>query len=72
MPNDKTAVTYFVPDNPQTARTTRGRLHERVADLTAQVAEGYASDWPDYMKRIGHIAGLREAIAIFDQAEKEE
>jgi hypothetical protein len=38
---------------------------------TVALADGFVADWPDYMKRVGFIAGLNEAIAMCEQAEKE-
>jgi hypothetical protein len=36
-----------------------------------ELSEANVVDWPDYMKRVGFITGLNEAIAMCEQAEKE-
>lgn len=55
------AVHYFAPDHPALSNTVRVRIEKRIAELSTQVAEGYAADWGDYRERAGVIKGLREA-----------
>lgn len=58
-------------NHPDLARTLRARIAKRQAELAAQVSTGYATDWADYNKRTGIIAGLKEAIDLCEQAEKD-
>jgi hypothetical protein len=66
------AFRLYAAEHPQLARTLRGKLEQRRAELIIQLGEGYAADWPNYKERSGHIAGLKEAIEICEQAEREQ
>jgi len=65
------AVHYFAPDHPALANTVRMRLKKRIDELTAQMAEGYVSDWADYKERVGVLRGLREAVDISAEIDEE-
>lgn len=66
------AVQYFVPDNPVVAKNTRTKIETELASRREQLSTGAASDWGDYQKRVGVCDGLKEAIAILDDVEKEQ
>ncbi len=65
------AVRIFALDHPQVARTLRGRLMKRQADLVTQLGVGNAEDFADYKARVGVIKGLQEAVEMCEQANKE-
>lgn len=67
----ESAVRYFVPDHPQTARTLLGKLNELRAKKAQAVVDGYSQDWSDYRYRVGEIKALTEAIDICEQDEQE-
>lgn len=56
------AVHFFAPEHPALAHTVRAKLETQRAKLVAEVADGFASDWPDYRQRVGIIKGIDEAI----------
>lgn len=65
------AFRLYAAEHPQLARTLRAKLEHRRAELIIQLGEGFAGDWADYKERSGVIKGLKEAIDICEQAEKE-
>lgn len=66
------AVRYFVPDGSRLPRGLRGKLMARQAELVGAIAAGSAMDYADYRYRAGTIAGMKEAIDICEQLEKDE
>ena len=48
----------------------RKDIAERIADATASLANGAASDFADYRFRCGRIAALNEALEAADEARK--
>lgn len=66
-----TAVQYFVPENPQVARTTQQRLAEHLQDEMHQLASGLASDWGDYQRRVGRVQAFQISIRTYDEAKSE-
>lgn len=72
MASDPVAFRTIAIDAPYAAQTIKKRLIERKHELGAQIAAGYAKDWPDYKERIGALRGLDEAIAIAEDMEKKE
>lgn len=66
------AFRTFAVDPPYAARTIRKELQKDIITHTQQIAEGYAKDWPDYQNRVGFIQGLRHAVGICDDMEKQE
>lgn len=66
------AFRTFALDPPYAVQTLRKQLIERQADLTMQLAGGYAKDWGDCCRRVGEIAGLTTAIAICDDMQKQQ
>lgn len=66
------SVRFFIPDNATRARNLRNKLELRKAELSANIANGLAQDWPDYKLRVGEIRGISEAIDLCIQAEKDE
>ncbi len=65
------ALRLFALDHPHVARTLRGKLMKRQAELVAQIGAGLAEDFPDYKGRVGVIRGLQEAIDLCEQTNKE-
>jgi hypothetical protein len=70
--SDHSAVRYFVPDGSRLPRGLHGRLVARQGEIIEPVITGQASDWADYRHRVGVIAGMKEAIEICEEMEKEE
>ena len=69
---DRTAVQYFVPENPNLTRTLRGKLHEHMQKLSEALVKSYGiKDFPDYQRRVGVIEGLNTALTLCDEADKE-
>lgn len=66
------AFRTYALDTPQTARTLRARLIKMRDDLSGQVVERYAKDWPDYCSRTGVIEGITIAIGVCEEVTKEE
>jgi hypothetical protein len=64
-------IRFFAPEHPELPRTLRDALQLRIRELGEQITGGYASDWADYRRRVGHLNGLRDAMAICAQLEKE-
>lgn len=69
MSNQPSAVRLFAPEHPALSRTVHGKLEKRRAELSVQITDGYASDWPDYRQRVGVIKGIDEAIQFCIEAE---
>jgi aspartate/tyrosine/aromatic aminotransferase len=72
MPVVDDAFRTFAVDPPYAARTIRKTLNNTIVAHTEQIASGYAKDWADYQNRVGFINGLRHAIEICDEMEKQE
>jgi len=66
-----TAFRFYAPEHPELAHTLVAKLSQAIGPLAEQVADGFASDYPDYKERIGVIKGLKQAIAICKEAENE-
>ncbi len=66
------AIRYFTPDRARTARTLREKLMARQTELAGFILAGAPVDFPDFRHRLGQIEGLREAIDICEQMEKDE
>jgi hypothetical protein len=49
----------------------KARVIEDIADRASQLANGSASDWPDYQRRVGFIKGLERVQAIIDEMTEE-
>lgn len=62
-------IRVSVHDNPLLPRTVRGRLQQLGAEKANALI--YAQDWADYKQRVGEIAGIKEALAICDEIEKD-
>lgn len=60
--NPSSAVRFYSPEHPALAHTVRGKLEVRRAKLSAEITDGFSSDWPDYRQRVGVIKGIDEAI----------
>lgn len=65
------AVRLYAPDHPALANTVAAKLQKEIQTHGNQLAEGYAKDWPDYQARIGFIKGLKRAIEMCQEADKE-
>jgi len=61
----------FALDHPQVARTLRGKLGKRRAELIELLAKGNAEDYADYRNRVGVLSGLDEAMQICEAVEAE-
>lgn len=64
-------ITYAL-DHPLSARTIRQKIEKQRQELTAQINEGYAKDWPDYKLRVGQLEGLKLAVQICEDVEMKE
>ena len=62
MTDRPSAIRLFASEHPALARTVRGKLEKRRAELATQVADGFANDWANYRERVGAIKGIDEAI----------
>jgi hypothetical protein len=67
----KQAVQYFVPDHPGSLRKAAARIQSAIDDNRLQLSGGYATDWADYKRRVGFLAGMEHAIAMLAESEKE-
>jgi hypothetical protein len=72
MAADQSAVRYFVPDGTRLPRGLRLRLLERQGEIASGFVNGCAKDFADYRFYVGKIQGIKEAIDICDQMEKDE
>ena len=61
---------FYEKDHPALANSLAGRLRLQEKEHVGQLAEGLASDWPDYKERCGYLRALRDAIAICEEAQK--
>lgn len=68
----ESAVRYFVPEGSRLPQGWHAELLARYAELAGYLARGAGVDFADYRHRVGHLDGLREAIDICEQLEKEE
>ena len=69
--NDRpSAVRLYASDHPALTNTVRAKLMKRRAELIVGILES-TQDWPDFALRRGAIAGIDEAIAMCEQAEKD-
>lgn len=60
----------YAIEHPASSRTLLGKLEElRREELTKLVS---ATDWPNYQKRLGVIEGLRVAMTLCEDIEKQE
>ncbi len=62
----------FIPDRPQFISKTRAKLMARQNELVGFILAGAPVDFPDFRHRLGQVEGLREAIEICEQMEKDE
>lgn len=62
----------YALDTPRAARTLYAKLKTQRDQMSSQVADGYAKDWPDYCRRIGVIEGLQLAMDLSDATAKED
>lgn len=37
-------------------------LDQRISELQTELGNGNAADFPEYMRRVGHIEGVRDAL----------
>ncbi len=58
-------------DTPRVARTIRGKLEKRKAELADFIVHGQIMDWADYKRRVGVLEGIDEALRVCDDIEKE-
>jgi hypothetical protein len=65
------AVRFYSEDHPALARTLRVKLDQYRDTLITALGDGLAQDFADYRYRAGKIAGLKDAIDLCEQAEKE-
>lgn len=65
-------VAVYGLDDHRLPATVRRRLAARLAELSAQLADGNAEDWADYKARVGHLRGLSDAIDICTEIEREQ
>lgn len=66
------AFRHYALESPETVRTLRERLRKRAEELASPIIQGVAQDWADYRQRVGVIQGLSEAVALLDDAMKED
>lgn len=64
-----TSIRVSITDHGRLPPTLCGRLEQRRAALVEGLS--FASDWPDFKQRLGVIAGLKEALEICEQIEKD-
>ena len=65
------AFTIHAVDTPRVARTIRGKLERRRAELAEFIVQGTVMDWADYKRRVGVLEGIDEALRVCDDIEKE-
>lgn len=53
------------------AQVAAQMIAERVDGISEEIASGQLQDYAAYLRHTGRIAGLREAIEIFEEAEKQ-
>lgn len=58
-------------DSPQTFTTVRKRLTEAEANHIKNICSGTAKDWGESQRRQGRLEGVREAIAVLNDVERE-
>ena len=63
------AVRLFAPDHPALAIKLRQRLEERRRDLFERIAS--SPTWDDFRWNQGRLIGLKDAIEIAEDIEKE-
>lgn len=63
---------YFVPEGSRMPQGWRAKLVNRYNELSGYLAHGAAPDFPDYRYRVGQLEGLRQAMEICAELEKEE
>ena len=52
-------------------RLLEERIEERITDLSNQLGQGSATDYPSYRQTVGQIQGLRDALKISEDADRE-
>jgi hypothetical protein len=52
-------------------RLLEERIEERITDLSNQLGYGSAVDYPNYRQSVGQIQGLRDALKISEDADRE-
>lgn len=67
----QSAVSFFSLDNPRLSRTLKARLQEEIDRQAVLIISGNAPDYASYKERIGELRGLRQAIHICDELEKD-
>ena len=53
------------------SRMVKQTLEDRINDQSANLANVPSEDFPTYKQRVGNIRGLKEALEIVMEAEKE-
>lgn len=61
---------YAEEDHRLPARLA-GSLKEQIAQKVEALSSGYALNFPEYRERVGELAGLRLALGICEQIEKQ-
>lgn len=59
-------------DDSRAASTLRGKLIEAEKSELSAISGGYAKDFADYRYRVGRLEGLKTALMICDEIEKQE
>lgn len=53
------------------SRIVKQTLEDRIAEQSARLVEVPAQDFSDYKQRVGSVQGLKDALVIVREAEKE-
>ena len=64
------AATIFHIESPHAVLNIRKRLDAELSKLGGDLT--LSADWADYSKRLGRIDGIKTALAICEEAEKNE
>lgn len=65
-------VNYYAVESPRVTRIFKNKLVERQDQIAKQIAKGQALDYAAYMRAVGRIEGLEEALNILTDIETKE
>lgn len=68
--NAQTQPVTLYAEDPRLPRTLARDLQQRIAQKSEAIASGMCSSFEEYKERIGELRGLREALVICQDAEK--
>lgn len=68
--NDHAEPVTLYAEDPRLPRSLARMLQERIAQRSEALTQGICTSFEEYKERIGELRGLRDALGICQEAEK--